>query len=160
MKMLRSCTVLVLALCTATAATPQQLNSAYGAPIALDNAKKAATAAIAEASKKSLSISVAVVDAAGGLVYFEKMDDAQLGSVNVAIDKARSAAAFKRPTKAFEDALVAGGAGLRILALPGAVPLQGGIPLVLDGKIVGAIGVSGSSGQDQQCAESGAAALK
>jgi len=159
-KMMRSCTALILGLCTATVAAPQQLTNAYGAPIALENAKKSAAAAIVEASKKNLSISVAIVDAAGDLVYFEKMDNAQLGSVNVAIDKARSAAAFKRPTKAFEDALVAGGAGLRILALPGAVPLQGGIPLVLDGKIVGAIGVSGSSGQDQQCAESGVEALK
>lgn len=159
-KMLRSCTVLLLALCTATVATPQQVNSAYGAPIALDNAKRIATATIAEASRKSLSISVAIVDAAGSLVYFEKMDNAQLGSINLAIDKARSAAAFKRPTKAFEDALVAGGAGLRILALTGAVPLQGGLPIVLDGKIVGAIGVSGSSGQDEQCAETGVGALK
>jgi uncharacterized protein GlcG (DUF336 family) len=89
------------------------------------------------------------------------MDNTQLGSANVAIDKARSAALFKRPTKALQDALAAGGEGLRILRIQGAVPVEGGIPLVMDGKIVGAIGVSGgTSAQDGQCAKAGAEALK
>ncbi len=89
------------------------------------------------------------------------MDNTQLGSANVAIDKARSAALFKRPTKAFQDVVGAGGEGMRILRLQGAVPLEGGIPLVMDGKIVGAIGVSGAtSAQDAQCAKAGADTIK
>jgi len=104
---------------------------------------------------------VAIVGPAGTLVYFEKMDNTQLGSVEVAIDKARTAAQFKRPTKAFQDAVAAGGDGLRILTLKGVVAIEGGIPLVLDGKIVGAIGVSGAtSAQDAQCAKAGADIVK
>jgi uncharacterized protein GlcG (DUF336 family) len=87
------------------------------------------------------------------------MDATQTGSVDVAIDKARSAARFKRPTKAFQDMLAGGGEGLRVLALKGAVAVEGGIPIVIDGKIVGAIGVSGgTSQQDGQCARAGAGA--
>jgi len=89
------------------------------------------------------------------------MDDTQLGSAHVAMDKARSAALFKRPTKVFQDALAAGGEGLRLLKIEGAVPVEGGIPLIMEGKIVGAIGVSGgSSAQDGQCAKAGADAIK
>ena len=89
------------------------------------------------------------------------MDGTQTGSVNVSIDKARSAALFKRPTKAFQDIVAAGGVGLRILALQGAVPVDGGIPLMEGGKIVGAIGASGgTSDQDAQCAQAGANLLK
>jgi len=133
----------------------------YGAPISLENAKKAAAPALAEATKNHWNMAVAVVDPSGNLVYYEKMDDTQLGSAKVAIDKARSAALFKRPTKALQDALAAGGEGLRLLKIQGAVPVEGGIPLVMEGKIVGAIGVSGgSSAQDGQCAQAGAAALK
>ena len=77
------------------------------------------------------------MDISGDLVFFEKMDGTQAASVNIAVDKARSAARFKRPTKALQDALAAGGAGLRLLALEGAVPVEGGMPLIADGKIVG-----------------------
>ena len=133
----------------------------YGSPISLENAKKVAAAAITEVRKNNWSMAVAVTDAAGYLVYFERVDATQVGSVAVAINKARSAAQYKRPTKVFEDALAAGGEGLRILGLEGAVPVEGGLPLVMDGKIVGAIGVSGgTSAQDGQCAKSGAEALK
>ena len=101
------------------------------------------------------------MDTGGILVYYEKMDNTQLGSAEVAIDKARTAAMFKRPTKAFQDALAAGGDGLRVLGLKGVTPVEGGIPLVMDGKIVGAIGVSGAtSAQDAQCAKAGAETLK
>jgi uncharacterized protein GlcG (DUF336 family) len=101
------------------------------------------------------------VDISGDLVLFEKMDGTQAASVNIAVDKARSAARFKRPTKALQDALAAGGAGLRLLALEGAVPVEGGLPLIADGKIVGAIGVSGgTSEQDGQCAKAGADSVK
>ena len=138
-----------------------QMSNPYGAPISLENAKKAAAPALAEAEKNHWNMAVAIVDPSGNLVYYEKMDNTQLGSANVAIDKARSAALYKRPTKAMQDALAAGGEALRILRLQGAVPVEGGIPLVMDGKIVGAIGVSGAaSAQDAQCAKAGADAIK
>jgi len=138
-----------------------QMPNPYGLSITLENAKKAAMPALAEATKNNWSMAVAVVDPAGNLVYYEKMDNAQLGSANVAIDKARSAALFKRPTKALQDALAAGGDGLRILRQQGATPIEGGIPLVSEGKIVGAIGLSGgTSAQDGQCAKAGADAFK
>jgi glc operon protein GlcG len=133
----------------------------YGSPINVENAKKAAAPAIAEARKNNWMMAVAIVDTAGNLVYFEKMDGTQNGSVNVSIDKARSAALFKRPTKVFQDALAAGGDGLRLLELQGAIPIDGGFPLVMDGKIVGAIGASGgTSDQDGKCAKAGADSIK
>jgi glc operon protein GlcG len=151
---------LAFAYCALTAAHAQMPNP-YGPSITLENAKKAAMPALAEAAKNNWTMAVAIVDPAGNLVYYEKMDNTQLGSANVAIDKARSAALFKRPTKAFQDALAAGGDGLRLLRLQGATPIEGGIPLVSDGKIVGAIGVSGAtSAQDAQCAKAGADAFK
>jgi glc operon protein GlcG len=138
-----------------------QMPNPYGTSITLENAKKATPPALAEAAKNNWTIAVAIVDPAGNLVYYEKMDNTQLGSANVAIDKARSAVLFKRPTKAFQDALAAGGDGLRLLRLQGATPIEGGIPLVSDGKIVGAIGVSGAtSAQDGQCAKASADAFK
>src|SRR5215467_14882278 len=138
-----------------------QMPNPYGGSISLENAKKAAAPALAEAEKNHWNMAVAIVDPSGNLVYYEKMDNTQLGSANVAIDKAKSAALFKRPTKALQDALAAGGDGLRILRIQGAVPVEGGIPLVMDGKIVGAIGVSGAaSAQDAQCAKAGADAIK
>ena len=138
-----------------------QMPNPYGLPITLENARKAAAPALAEAVKNNWNVAVAIVDPGGNLVYYEKMDNTQLGSASVAIDKAKTAAAFKRPTKAFQDALAAGGDGLRILGLKGVTPVEGGIPLVLDGKIVGAIGVSGAtSAQDAQCAKAGADAVK
>jgi uncharacterized protein GlcG (DUF336 family) len=145
----------------AAAALAQQLPNPYGAPIAIDSAKKAAGAAVAEARKNGWAMAVAVVDPGGELVYFEKMDGTQTGSIDVAIAKGRSAARFKRPTKAFQDAVAAGGEGLRILGLGGAVPVEGGLPIVMDGRIVGAIGASGgTSQQDGICARAGADAVK
>jgi glc operon protein GlcG len=135
--------------------------SSYGLPISIDNAKKAAAAALAEARANNWAMAVAIVDTAGHLVYFEKMDDTQLGSVMVAQAKARAAALFKRPTKAFQDMLAAGGEGWRMLGLEGAVPVEGGIPVLIDGKIAGAIGLSGgTSAQDGQCAQAGVNAVK
>ena len=146
-------------LLSARAADAQTMS--YGTNLTVDMAKKAAAPALAEARKNQWMMAVAIVDTAGELVYFERMDDTQVGSVQVAMDKARSAARFKRPTKAFQDALAAGGEGLRILALNGAVPVDGGLPLVVGGKIVGAIGASGgTSAQDGQVAAAGVAALK
>lgn len=134
---------------------------AYGSPITLDAAKTIAAPALAEAAKNSWAMAVAVVDTAGDLIYFERMDATQAGSVTVAVDKARSAARFKRPTKAFQDMLASGGDGLRVFGIHGAVPVEGGVPIVIEGKIVGAIGVSGgTSAQDGQCARAGAAAVE
>jgi len=138
-----------------------QMPNPYGAAIGLESAKKVAAPALAEAAKNNWSMAVAIVDPSGNLVYYEKMDNTQLGSATVAIDKARSAALFKRPTKTFQDALAAGGDGMRILKLQGAMPIEGGIPILVDGKIAGAIGVSGGTApQDGQCAKAGADALK
>ena len=133
----------------------------YGPPITVEAAKKAAAAALAEARKNNWLMAVAVVDPSGNLVYYEKMDNVQLGSAKVSINKARSAALYKRPSKLLQDNLASGGAGLRVLALEGAVPVEGGLPLIVDGKIVGAIGLSGDlSEHDGQCAAAGAATLK
>jgi glc operon protein GlcG len=133
----------------------------YGPSISLETAKKVAAPALAEARRNNWTMAVAIVDPAGDLVYFEKMDATQVGSVLVAQAKARSAARFKRPTKAFQDAVAAGGEGLRVLGLDGAMPVEGGIPLVIRGQIVGAIGLSGgTSQQDSQCATAGVDALE
>jgi len=144
------------------AAAPAQ--SSYtipiGNPIAIDAAKKVAAAAQAEARKNSWFMAIAVVDPAGTLVYYEKADNTQIGSARVAIDKARSAALYKRPTKAFQDNVEKGGVGLRVFRLEGAIPLEGGVPLIVEGKLVGAVGVSGDlSEHDGQCANAGVAAL-
>ena len=137
------------------------VTNSYGASINLDAAKTIAAVAIAEARRNNWNMAVAIVDPAGDLVYFEKLDDTQPASTVIAVDKARSAARLKRPTKALQDILAAGGDGLRMLALSGAVPADGGVPIVMDGRIVGAIGVSGgASQQDGQCANAGAASVK
>ena len=151
---------LVLLPCLLAGAFAQMPNP-YGLSISVEDAKKAAAPALAEAKKNNWTVAVAIVDPSGNLVYYEKMDNTQLGSANVSVDKARSAALFKRPTKAFQDALATGGENLRILRLQGAIPVEGGFPLLLDGKIVGGIGVSGeASSQDAQCAKAGADAFK
>lgn len=155
-----SCAAAVMLL-LAPARSHAQMPNPYGPSVQADAAKRAAAAAVAEARKNNWTMAVAVVDAAGDLVYFEKMDGTQTASVSIAQDKARSAARFKRPTKALQDALAAGGDGLRMLALQGATPVEGGLPLLSDGRIVGAIGLSGgTSAQDGQCAAAGAAAIK
>jgi glc operon protein GlcG len=138
-----------------------QIPNPYGPPIENESARKVAAAAIAEAKKNGWNMAVAIVDPAGELVYFEKLDGTQAASVNIAIDKARSSARFKRPTKALQDVLAKGGDGLRMLALDGAVPVEGGVPILMDAKLVGAIGVSGgTSQQDGQVAASAVAAVK
>src|SRR5437867_10915590 len=133
----------------------------YGPAITLEQAKKVLAGAEAEAKKNNWNVVISIVDSGGQLVALHRLDGTQFGSVDVARDKAYSAVAFRRPTKAFQDAVGQGGENLRILKLAGASPLEGGIPIVLDGKIIGAIGVSGvTSQQDAQIAAAGAAALK
>ena len=138
-----------------------QTPNPYGASISLETAKKVAARAIAEAVKNNWAETVAIVDTGGILVYFERMDNTNNASANISIGKARTAALFKRPSKNFQDALAAGGVGLRVLRLNDAVPLEGGIPLIENGKVIGAIGVSGDAAdRDSQCANAAAEALK
>lgn len=138
------------------AATAAQL--ATKKALTLEVAKQMAAAAEAEAAKNKWNMVIAIVDDGGNLVYLERMDETQIGSIEVAQQKAQSAIKFKRPTKALEDA-VAGGR-TAVLKLPGAMPIEGGLPITVDGKIIGAIGVSGAaSAQDAQCARAGLDAL-
>jgi glc operon protein GlcG len=153
----------VLLFISTIAAIPSlaQSPAPYGPPINVENAKRAAAVAIGEARKNGWTMAVAVVDTGGNLVYYEKMDNTQLGSAKIAVNKARSAALFKRPTKAFADRLAAGGAGAGVLAIEGAVPVEGGVPLMIEGKIVGAIGLSGDTSEhDGVCAQAGADSLR
>ena len=127
--------------------------------ISLEDARKAAAAAATEAKKNKWTMAIAVVDDGGLLVYFERIDETQFGSIDIAIGKARTAASLKRPTKALEDALNKG--QYAILAFPNILPREGGLPIFADGKVVGAIGVSGgTSTEDAQVANAGVDALK
>ncbi|MGH9886220.1 MAG: GlcG/HbpS family heme-binding protein [bacterium] len=153
-------TVFLMLLSIAALSTPAraQLPNGYGQGISVEVARKLAATAIAEGKKNGWTVAVAIVDTAGDLVFFERMDNTQAASTIVSQEKARTAARFKRPTKAFEDAL--GGGRQAILGLPGVTPLEGGLPLVIEGKIVGAIGVSGAtSPQDGVCAQAAADTL-
>ena len=122
---------------------------------------KLMTAAEAEATKNNWPMAIVILDSTGHMVMLHKLDNTQYGSIAVAEDKARSALYYRRPSKVFEELVAQGGLNLRLLALRGASPLEGGIPLMLDGKIVGDIGVSGATSvQDGQVAKAGADAMK
>jgi glc operon protein GlcG len=132
----------------------------YGPPITLDQAKRAMAAAELEAAKNSWQVAITILDSGGNMIMFHRVDNAQLSATTVSEGKARTALEFKRPSKALDDAIAAGGAGMRLLALKDITPLEGGIPVIVDGKIIGAIGVSGAlSSQDAQVAKAGADAL-
>jgi glc operon protein GlcG len=132
----------------------------YGAPITLTAAKQAMAAAEAEAAKNGWGVAIAIVDSGANLVMLHRLDNAQLSSVRIAEAKAKTAAEFRRPTKVFEDAVAGGGIGLRVLTF-GASVAEGGVPIVSNGTIIGAIGVSGvQSHQDAQVAQAGADAVK
>src|ERR1041384_1038684 len=131
--------------------------------LTLDVAKKIAAAAEAEAKKRGATVVIAVVDDGGYLLVLERLDDAQVASVDVGIAKARTSAIFRRPSRVFEDQVKNG--RIAALALPGAVALQGGVPIIVDGKVIGAIGVSGNSPQEDEDiakvgADSAATAIK
>jgi uncharacterized protein GlcG (DUF336 family) len=129
----------------------------YGPNITQEQARKAMAAAEAEARGKGWPMAIAIVDTAGQLVLFQRFDNTQSGSILVSQDKAVSAAMFRRPTKAFQDAVAGGGAGLRFIGLRNASMVEGGLPIYIEGKIVGAIGVSGmASDQDGVIAKAGA----
>jgi glc operon protein GlcG len=152
--------MLLVALLAVVAVDAQGPPPPYGAAITLDQAKKVLAGAEAEAKKNSWNVVISIVDTGGQLVAMQRLDNTQFGSIDVARDKAYSAVAFRRPTKAFQDAVAQGGENLRILKLGGASPLEGGIPIVVDGKIIGAVGVSGvTSQQDAQIARAGIESL-
>jgi glc operon protein GlcG len=141
-------------------ASPAQGPPPYGPPIPLATAKIVMEAAEAEAVRNRWPMVIAIVDSTGHLVALHRLDQAQYGSVHVALAKAETALNFRRPTKAFEESLAAGGLGLRVLGVPNVTPLEGGVPLLRDGEIVGAIGVSGmQSSHDAQVAQAGVEAL-
>lgn len=140
-------------------ALAQSAPAPYGAPITIEQAKKAMQAAEAEARKNNWPVVISIVDSGGHLVALQRLD-AQTASIDIATGKATTAASFRRPSKALEDGIAAGGLGLRILGVRNATPLQGGVPIVVEGRIIGAIGVSGvQAAQDEQVAMAGAAAL-
>lgn len=145
-----------LTISSAFAQVPQ-----YGTTVNLEQARKVVAAAMVEARKNSWPVAIAVVDNAGMLVAYERMDNTQTASVQVSIDKAVSAAMYRRATKVFQDAVTGGGMGVRVLGLRGASPIEGGLTLMLDGKIIGGVGVSGvNSDQDAVVAKAGVDAVK
>jgi glc operon protein GlcG len=138
----------------------QQTPPPYGAPITLDVAKKIMTAAEAEAVKNNWQVVITIIDSGGHMVSMQRFDNTQLASISASEGKAQTSLAFKLPSKALEDAIAAGGAGTRLLALKNIAPFEGGLPIIVDGKIIGAIGVSGGlSSQDAQVARAGLSAI-
>ena len=159
---MRACRYLIVSvtvmgfLCSAVSVSAQLMDKKG---LTLEAAKKVAAAAEEEAVKNKWTVVIAIVDEGGNLVYLQRLDETQIGSIEVAIQKAKTAVSFKRPTKAFEDAVITGGRTV-VLSLPGAVPIEGGLPLVVDGKVLGAVGVSGvTAQQDGQIAKAGVDAL-
>jgi glc operon protein GlcG len=140
------------------AATPPALR--YGAPLALETARRVMAAAEAEAARNGWRVAIAIVDSSGHLVMLHRLDQAQYGALALAQAKAETAVAFRRTTRTLEDAVTGGERGLRMLTAPGVIAIEGGLPLLVGEEVVGAIGVSGvRSEQDVQVAEAGAAAL-
>src|SRR5207245_2330144 len=140
-------TVLVLGASLASAqqpaAAPPPPPPPYGLPITLEQAKKVMVGAEAEAKKNNWNVVIAVLDSGGNVVMLQRMDGAQFGSIEVAREKAYSAVAFRRPTKLFQDLIEQGGVNMRLLRVSGLSPLEGGLPIIVDGKLVGGVGVSG-----------------
>ena len=159
-----ACALAAFTLAAGAAFVPTSAQSAtppYGSAITLDDAKRAMAAAELEAGKNSWQVAITIIDSGGNLVMFHKFDNTQLASIGASEGKARTALTFKRPSKALDDAIAAGGAGLRLLAVKDITPLEGGLPIIIDGKIIGAIGVSGAlSSQDAQVAKAGIDALR
>ena len=152
---------LVLGLLAAVPAGAQTTPPPYGPPIGIEGARAVMAAAESEAAKNNWSVVISIIDSGGNLVMLHRHNDVQLSSIEISQGKAKTALMFKRPSKVLDDAISSGGAGLRFLALKDIVPLEGGLPIVADGKIIGAIGVSGVlSSQDTQVARAGADGLK
>jgi glc operon protein GlcG len=133
----------------------------YGPAITLEQAKKAMAAAEAEARKNNWNVVISIIDSAARLVLLQRLDNTQYGSIDIATGKATTAVNFRRPSKALDDAVAGGGAGLRLLRIDGLTPIEGGVPIVVGGKIIGGIGVSGvTAQQDAQIAKAGADAVQ
>ena len=159
-RMLALLGAVALSIVPALAQAPSAVALPYGPPITLDQAKRAMAAAELEAAKNSWQVAITILDSGGNLVMFHRVDNTQLSSALLSEGKARTALQFKRPSKALDDAIANGGAGMRLLAVKDITPLEGGLPLVVDGKIIGAIGASGAlSSQDSQVAKAGVEAL-
>ena len=142
----------------AAAAAAQDRRPGYGPAVNVTTAKKIAAGAIAECQKNGWNVAVAVVDPHGTLVYYEKMEDTQFASADIAIGKARAAATYRRPTRVFADTINKGGPATA--TLPGVIGSPGGVPLIADGKVIGAVGASGVTGdQDEQCSMAGAKSM-
>ena len=147
---------LLLAACTAafTLTAAAQARPEYGTPINLEGAKKIAAGALAECRANKWNVAVAIVDNNGGLIYFERMDNTQTASLDISIGKARNGATYRRATRVWVDTIAKGGSG--VMTLPGVIASPGGLPIIADGKVVGGVGVSGVTGdQDEQCALAG-----
>lgn len=159
-----SCLVIALSLMAGVASAQQPpapvAPTSYGLPINLEQAKKVMAGAEAEARKNSWPVAIVILDSGGQMVMMQRLDNTQWGSVDIAKEKARTAVALRRPTKALQDGIAQGGASLRLLST-GFSMIEGGIPIVADGKVIGSIGVSGvTSAQDAQTAQAGHDALK
>ena len=151
--MVRFGVALTLAACSSLALA-QDRRPDYGPDVNISTAKKIAAGVLAECQKNSWNVAVAVVDNHGYLVYFERMDNTQYASMDIAVGKARAAATYRRPTRAFMDVINKGGPATA--TLPGVFASPGGLPIMVDGKVTGAVGVSGVTGdQDEQCAKAG-----
>jgi len=149
---------LVIALFAMGASAQAPQRPPYGQGINLETAKKVAAGAVAEAKKNSWNVAIAIVDNHGFLVYYEMLDDTQTASATFAVEKARTAAMYRRPSKELEDNISAG--RVAVLGFPGATPIEGGLPIVVGGKMIGAVDVSGvTSGQDGQIAKAGLDAM-
>lgn len=145
-----------LVACAALAAA-QDRRPDYGPSVTVATAKKIAAATLAECQKNKWNVAVAVVDTHGALLYFERLENTQYASNDIAIGKARAAATYQRPTRAFAEVINKGGPATA--TLPGVFASPGGVPIMVDGKVTGAVGVSGVTGdQDEQCAKAGASA--
>jgi len=130
----------------------------YGTPVTIEQAKKIAAGVIAECTSNKWNVAVSIVDTHGGLVYYERMENTQTASFGIAIDKARTAATYRRATRVFANVIAKSGPA--VMTLPGVVASPGGLPIMVDGKVIGGVGVSGVTGdQDEQCAKAGLAAM-
>lgn len=148
--------ILVLTLSATLVAAQQRPD--YGTPVTIDQAKKIAAGVVAECLSNKWNVAVAIADTHGSLVYFERIENTQSASMDIAIMKAKAAATYRRPTRAFLDAINKGGPA--IMTLPGIVASPGGVPIMAGGKVIGAVGVSGVTGdQDEQCAKAGLAGM-
>jgi len=142
----------------AAGAAAQEQRPGYGPAVTVTQAKKIAAGVVAECAKNNWNVAVAIVDPHGTLVYYEKMEDTQYSSADIAIGKAKAAATYRRPTRVFAEVINKGGPATA--TLPGVFASPGGVPIMVGGKVIGAAGVSGVTGdQDEQCSKAGVAGL-